>query len=275
MSQDIIIYPSGDTSNSNPFIIFSGGNTDYIIEMTPDGFLDISMDEHIVSYGLVMNLDAGNLNSYSGGTTLYDLSGEGNNATLVNGPVVVPNQNGGVVQVDGSNDYISVSNMPTGNTWSIMMWTLIDGPTVFNVAGHRTYASTDNFRFQWDDKGVNNAYAPFVDFVSPNGGAVGFFSKPETDIFNKWNMVTMTCDGTTVRQYWNDDISPTTTTARNFSSNGNMQIGYNGLSGIGGTDIFNRDGGDCYFGNVMVYNRGLTEAEVLQNYNEQKDRFTL
>jgi hypothetical protein len=41
---------------------------------------------NIVSNGLVLHLDAGNSTSYPGsGTTWFDLSGRGNNGTLVNG----------------------------------------------------------------------------------------------------------------------------------------------------------------------------------------------
>ena len=44
MAQDVIIYPSGTTTNTNPHVVFSGVNSSYIIEMMPDGFLDISID---------------------------------------------------------------------------------------------------------------------------------------------------------------------------------------------------------------------------------------
>jgi hypothetical protein len=231
---------------------------------------------NIVTDGLVFSIDVGSKKSYPGsGTAIYDLSGNGNNATLTNGPLVTNSVNGGSVQADGSNDYISVSNMPTGTSWTIQTWTFIDGPTTFSVTGHRTYACTDYFRFQWDDKNTNIAYAPFVDFSSAAGSAniTGFTNKSEDDVFNKWNQVTMTSDGTTISLYWNDVKGTSSSITRNFSSNGNMQIGYNGLSGIGGTDIFNRDGGNCYFGPTMVYNRGLSQSEVLQNYNAAKPRF--
>ena len=69
MSKDIIIYPSGDTTNSNPFIRFSGGNVmNYIMEITDDGYIDLSVEENIVTSGLTFYVDAGNYESYSGGT---------------------------------------------------------------------------------------------------------------------------------------------------------------------------------------------------------------
>ena len=42
MAQDVIIYPSGTTTNTNPHVLFSGDNSTYIIEMTTDGYIDIS-----------------------------------------------------------------------------------------------------------------------------------------------------------------------------------------------------------------------------------------
>ena len=35
----------------------------------------------------------------------------------------------------------------------------------------------------------------------------------------------------------------------------------------------NNYGTDAYYGPVHIYNRALTAAEVLQNYNALKDRF--
>jgi len=61
-----------------------------------------SVTENIVNDGLVLYLDAGNDNSYPGsGTTWTDLSGSGNNGTLVNGPTY-SSANGGSLVFNGS-----------------------------------------------------------------------------------------------------------------------------------------------------------------------------
>lgn len=61
----------------------------------------------IVKNGLIFNLDAADRNSYPGsGTTWSDISGNGNNGTLTNGPTF-SSDNGGVIVLDGSNDYIA------------------------------------------------------------------------------------------------------------------------------------------------------------------------
>lgn len=44
MAQDVIIYPSGTTTNTNPHVVFSGASSSYIIEMTTDGYIDISVE---------------------------------------------------------------------------------------------------------------------------------------------------------------------------------------------------------------------------------------
>ena len=60
----------------------------------------------IVNDGLVLYLDAANSKSYSGtGTTWTDLSGNLNNATLVNGPTY-SSLNGGGIVLDATADVI-------------------------------------------------------------------------------------------------------------------------------------------------------------------------
>ena len=78
----------------------------------------------IVTNNLVLHLDAGDSNSYSGsGTTWTDLSGQGNHATLINNPTYSSN-NEGYLSFDGSNDYATLPNMDlTGNEATFSIWT--------------------------------------------------------------------------------------------------------------------------------------------------------
>lgn len=56
--------------------------------------------------GLSLLLDAGNVKSYPGsGTTWFDLSGNGNDGTLTNGPTF---NSEGFISFDGTNDYVLV-----------------------------------------------------------------------------------------------------------------------------------------------------------------------
>ena len=68
--------------------------------------MSISGGPDIVENGLVLHLDAADTNSYPGSGTLWtDLSGNGNNGTLTNGPAYSSN-NKGYFSFDGTDDYV-------------------------------------------------------------------------------------------------------------------------------------------------------------------------
>ena len=110
----------------------------------------------IVTDGMVLNLDAGTPLSYPGsGTTWTDLSGNGRNGTLTNGPTY-NSANGGSIVFDGSNDYISFNNVTTSSLGltsssgaTLSCWLKI---TLKNVwTGVFTFWSTSNLvDFGWD-----------------------------------------------------------------------------------------------------------------------------
>jgi len=94
--------------------------------------MGIAYSPKIVTDGLVLCLDAANVKSYPGtGTTWFDLSGNGNNGTLINGPVY-SSADGGSIDFDGTNDYVlGGSNLPiSGNpAFTISYWAIWDGAT--------------------------------------------------------------------------------------------------------------------------------------------------
>ena len=75
----------------------------------------------VVTDGLVLYVDAANRKSYPGsGTTVYDLSGYGNNGTLING--VTFNTSGvGCFRLDGVDDRIDVPKTLNGFTIKIFI----------------------------------------------------------------------------------------------------------------------------------------------------------
>jgi hypothetical protein len=78
----------------------------------------------IITSGLLLNLDAGNTASYPGtGTTWTDLSGNGYNGTLTNGPTY-SSSNGGTIVFDGTNDVASFGNiLNIGlSSWTMSCW---------------------------------------------------------------------------------------------------------------------------------------------------------
>ena len=79
--------------------------------------------KNIVTNGLVFYLDAANKLSYPGsGTAWVDLSGNGNNGTLTNGPTFSSNNAGSIV-FDGVDDYVGRnSSINTGQNFSVFAW---------------------------------------------------------------------------------------------------------------------------------------------------------
>jgi hypothetical protein len=231
---------------------------------------------YIVMDGLTGYFDAKINNSYSGSGSLWNnVNGLGpkNNISLINSPTYSTNY-GGIFLLDATNDYFSLSGTMTGNTWSAFIWFFYDGQTQFQLRGHRTFFATNTFRYQWDDvSSTTLGYGPFIDFVGGGGTPRGSVT-PET-LFNKWHCVGITSDGSSIKTYMDETLVGTTNINKQFSTNGSLRIGIDGISGIGSLDWFFESGGNNYIGPFMLYNRALTSAEVLQNYNAQKSRFGL
>lgn len=230
----------------------------------------------IVTNGLVLNLDAGVSSSYSGtGDTWVNLSGSGTNATLVNGLPFVTD-NGGALSFAATNDYITANTGITGTSYTFLLW-YKNTATAFATTGHRTFMASNNFRFQWDDNSSTTARGPFIDFTSALGGgqAKNSDSLTPSNWFGKYQMVGVVSNGTTVRTIWNETVGgvATISASRAFSSTGNVVIGYDNLSGIGGADAINVDGGTVTIPIVLIYNTALTNDQILKNYNTLRRRF--
>jgi len=203
----------------------------------------------IVTSGLVLCLDAANTKSYPGtGTTWTDLSGNGNNGTLVNSPTF----SGGVFTFDGSTNYINVSgvNFATG-TSTIMGAARYNGAT----RGRIINGLNNNWLMGHWASTTENYYAE---------GWVSAVSSGTSD--TNWRIMTSTSNTTSPSYslYVNGTLSV---------SNTNGTAGPNGLriGAYGGSGEFST--GQCGF--VLAYNRILTAAEILQNYNATKSRFGL
>ena len=130
----------------------------------------------IVTDGLVIYVDAGNSKSYPGtGTSWYDISGSGNDGTLIN-DVGFNSDNGGSLVFDGVNDYVncgSISSQFTANvtaeTWIYLSsqsgdWVRIIGTG--GVSGNITFGLwySSGGRLLWQRYGASD---PSIFPVSP------------------------------------------------------------------------------------------------------------
>jgi hypothetical protein len=155
---------------------------------------------------------------------------------------------------DGTNDFVSGScttvNANVGMTTFIWVRTTITSPQVFFS---HTSGANNGFRLEIDGGQFLLTFGGVANYSSGNGVSDG-----------NWKQLVVTTVGTTGRIYINGNLvaSPTV---------GTMQGTPNQFV-ISGSTIRFLNGNVA---SVILYNRDLSAAEVLQNYNATKSRFGL
>ena len=224
--------------------------------------------EGIVTDGLVLNVDAGFTPSYpKNGTTWYDVGGS-NNGTLTNGPTFSSNDGGSIV-FDGVDDYVVTS------------------PTNFTANNDFTYEIIVKSNQYIQSRGIfgNKGYWS----TGGQGAVIGNISSPQT-IYGYVTTNTGHFDissnvGPTYG--WTNVVMRRSNNDLRFFINGNHQGSTRTISGTVtdlsdkfwlGSYVIGVQAVTPWLGNMAiarVYNRALTQAEILQNYNAQKGRFGL
>lgn len=219
--------------------------------------MSVTYSPKIVSDNLLLNYDPGNPKSYPGsGTHVNDLSGNGNHGTLVNGVSPITSSKLGYFNFDGTDDYINCgSGVQLSNNFTLSIWLLnpnggflIDQGNIGNdpTGCLEWFGSTLQFNNLTTGVSANFAYS-----VLQNG---------------QWNNVVTTFSSRTTGFFINGQLdSYKFTGTTTFTPTGILKIGRRAFST---SSIYS--GG---IGPVMIYNRPLTPAEVLQNYNAVKTRF--
>jgi len=192
-----------------------------------------------VTDGLVLALDAANHKSYPGsGTTWYDLSGNNFDFTL-DGSGITWNSAGYFSLADGGATY--ANNITDSTTCTFVFWMYT---TDLQSLWWKTVGSTANYlgAYRSGNKEYYNGFGTGIEFHMDTTQPANIYDHlPD----GNWHMVEF--------------------------KNVNM-------SGID-TNEFNKYG-SYTFGNgavrsIMIYNRNLTAAESLQNFNAQKSRYGL
>jgi hypothetical protein len=207
--------------------------------------------------GLILNLDAGNNQSYpTQGTTWYDISGSVFDATLLNGPTYTTNGGGGIAR-DSTDDFISayLGGLSSTTNFSVEVWMNIN-PQV--GTSYNAIVSAWNYPIGaggWELQtynGVIGVHPTYTVAYTPN-----------TNVH-----IVYTQDGTTTKIYKDTVLSQTSTTSTSLN-NGTIGIGNLSGQGYGG---YNMNG---TFYTVRVYNKTLSQSEINQNFNAQKNRYGL
>lgn len=216
----------------------------------------------IVTDGLVLHLDAANTKSYPGtGTTWTDLTGNGNDGTLTNGPTFDSGSNGSIV-FDGVNDYVLLSKpliFQVGSCLSVWFSSSV------TVGGTRYVRLLDNtagsgwFEFEWNNRilsrDVNNNTFFFCTSINP-----------ALALDTSMNNLTLCIETNSVMSIYINGQKCTYSSGTSVTT----ELTFNSIMR---SRAFYNPSADLV--NIKFYNRVLSEQEVLQNYNATKDRFGL
>lgn len=222
-------------------------------------------NKNIVRSGLVYYVDAGISASYPGsGNTWFDLSGT-NDGTLTNGPTYT-SANGGSIVFDGSNDYVSVSNSSVFSLTSAVSFTFWF-KTTRTVDSYIMTKREDSFYICVGPTGITANKMSFY----LNGTSGGWLQSVSNVGTGSWINCTLTWDGSTSRIYLNGILDNSGSRPGTIlTGSGNITLGarINTFGNFVGTLLGN-------LGTFLIYNRALTAAEALQNFNTNRKRFNV
>jgi hypothetical protein len=226
----------------------------------------------IVTNGLILCLDSANPRSYPGsGTTCTDVSGSGNNGTLINGVSYI-SSNMGTFVFDGVDDYINVSNPaslnPGTNSFTIDCW---------------VYQKDNGFNGIVDARGANlHGFLWILNYTS--AGLVSFFLNTIDDIQQNvyvstvatftevlaWMHVSVVIDrGANNITFYKNGVQQGTSVT--ITSGGSADPGsgyiYHVGADLGGPEA------NINLSAIKQYNRALSAQEVSQNFNALRGRY--
>ena len=223
--------------------------------------MGIQYNPRISTDGLVLALDAGNTKSYPGsGTTWTDLSGNGNNGTLTNGPTY-SSANFGSIVFDGSNDKVVISSSSS----------FAFGTGNLTVTGWGYVTSHINYRILASTRPGNGGFANAWHIGTDANGTILLYSNAfnlqsasNAVPVNQWFYWTFTRDTGIGKLFVNTIVVASGSVTNDYTL---TQIG------IGDFPI---TGAEPWSGNipqVSVYNRALSAAEISQNFNALRGRY--
>lgn len=216
----------------------------------------------IVSDRLVLCLDAGNRKSYpSSGTSWSDLSGNGNNGTLTNGPTFTGSFGGNII-FDGANDTADISTIDLRTSFTYECWVNMSVLNGFSFLGQGS-TSANNGLHIWNTSDTSLRFGMYANDTDVNS---------LTSSTNTWYHYVFTYNHSSpyTKNIYRNGVKQITTEIQGqsqYTGTGTLRIG--ATFGSGGSYANGR------FAMARIYNRILADTEILQNYNSNKSRFGL
>jgi hypothetical protein len=272
-----IVYVGNGTSSPTMYVVATdselinlsntlGGGSNTTVQLALNYFINSANSvclnvepPNIVTNGLVVYLDAGFTPSYPKGfNTWYDTSQNLNNGVLTNGPTY-NSADGGSLVFDGIDDKVVLPHILNYNltTLTVLVWIK---PTSPYTGSFRNIISKEGADRDWN----------FYLYSSASNGVVDYYHFSTTRA-SSYPAVVSIPGGSLSLDVWHQCGFSISNGVFTYYLDGNV-IGVGGINfspanssypiSIGGADNYTK-------GNIMtsqVYNRGLTNQEVLQNY---------
>jgi len=216
----------------------------------------IAYNTSIIKDGLVLCLDAANPKSYPGsGNTWFDLSGNGKNSTLTNGPTY----DGQGIVFDGVDDSSSsnLTGVAAFSAITINVWFYSNvgtGTCLINNLPFILHFRGAGFYLRGGDGVTDSGYLAWQ--TSPSG--------------NVWNMLTGTWNGSTMKLYLNGNKQ---SNELSYSGGSTGLLRANESVTIGGFFNTSQPWTNGKISNVKIYNRALTDLEIQQNFTALRGRY--
>jgi len=248
--------------------------------------LGLSHSPSLVLDGLVLALDAANIKSYPGsGTTWIDLSGRGNNFTLVNpsyysysssngGSIAFTRtlpptaKDGGYATVNTSGILTAANYLHNNHTTEVWFKSNDRNPTNYDATEPVSVIATyTGFHNMWIYDSTSYRYVIWGKTAGVNNNYELSFSDTSSGV---WTQLVAVRNGTTLTLYKNG-VSQTSGTITSGTegtpSNNIIRIA---VANYGGQYSWHSN---LNFSSLKMYTRALSAAEVSQNYNALRGRY--
>jgi hypothetical protein len=212
-------------------------------------------------YSSLLSWDFANTNSYpTTGSTVTDLSGNGNTGTLVASPTF-NTANGGCIVLNGTTQYISAGSPSLLSSWTLEIWAYMNSDTQFGLFGQGTQVTNQGLHIYY-----TNGARGMVFGMYSNDNDYGNNYRPTT---LKWYHWVFTYNSSTfAKQFYADGVlqTPSASVQNAYAGSGQFNVGANYSTPIqfanGRIGIVNR------------YSSVLSSTDVLENYNSALPRYS-
>ena len=232
-----------------------GGNNNYVAPVVP---------ARIITTDLLLYLDAGNTSSYPGtGTTWFDLSTNVNNGTLATASMANTASVPKYFTFNGSSNNVSFVSSKYNVPYT--------GKTIIAAAKLNSNFGTNQYRALFGNAGASTRNFNFYIYQNGSGYQLHFadggnnaFSSILTLATNQWYVFAVTQESNTVKFFVNGVmVSSTSGPLSQYQASAEEYVG----------KADNYWYGDI--NSIFIYKKGLSEVEILQNFNAIKSSLGL